>query len=62
MLRSKEVRQFSAVFGVVSCVFVVVTFCIAPAAGAAALAFAAVVGGLFRRFTAARYARLADLA
>ena len=62
MLRSKEVRRFAAVFGVVSCVFVVAMFCLAPAAGAAALAFAAVVGGLFWRFTAARYKRLAELA
>ncbi|WP_455500163.1 sensor histidine kinase [Gemmiger sp.] len=62
MLRSKEVRRFAAVFGVVSLVFVVIAFCIAPLAGLLALAFAAAVGVLFWRFTAARYARLAELA
>lgn len=62
MLRSKEVRHFAAVFGVVSLIFVVIAFCIAPSAGLLALGFAAAVGALFWRFTAARYARLAELA
>lgn len=62
MLRSKEVRRFATVFSVVALVFVVIAFCIAPLAGLLALGFAAAAGALFWRFTAARYARLADLA
>ena len=62
MLRSKEVRRFAAVFGVVACVFVVLAFCINMLAGLLALGFAAAVGALFWQFTAARYARLAAMA
>lgn len=62
MLRNKEVRRFASIFIAVSAVFAALAFCIAPAAGLLCLAFAAVLGVLFGRFTAARYNRLADLA
>lgn len=55
-------RQFAAAFCAVAFVFAVLAFCIAPAAGLVVLASAAVTGVLFWRFTAARYARLANLA
>ena len=62
MLRSKEVRRFAAAFIAVSSIFSFIAYCAAPAAGLVVLAFAAVLGVLFWRFTAARYRRLADLA
>ena len=62
MLRNKEVRQCAAAFCAATVIFVVLAFCVAPLAGLLALGFAAAVGVLFWRFTAARYRRLADLA
>ena len=62
MLRNKEVQQCAVAFCAAASVFVVLAFCIAPLAGLLTLGFAAVTGGLFWRFTAARYRRLTALA
>lgn len=62
MLRNKEVRQLAAVFFILTCIFTIIAFCIASAAGLVVLGLAVCVGVLFWRFTAARYARLAALA
>lgn len=62
MLRNKEVRQCAAAFCAATVIFVVLAFCVAPLAGLLALGFAVAAGGLFWRFTAARYRRLAALA
>lgn len=62
MLRSKEIQRCAAAFIAVTSLFTVLAFCVAPLAGVLVLGFAAAVGVLFWRFTAARYRRLADLA
>lgn len=62
MLRNKEVQQCALLFGVATIVFSVLAVCVAPLAGLLTLGFAAVTGGLFWRFAAARYRRLAALA
>lgn len=62
MLRNKEVRQLAAAYCIVTCIFGVIAYYIAPAAALAVLGLAVCAGVLFWRFTAARYARLAALA
>lgn len=61
MLRNQEIRQFAALFGVITIVTAGAGFLLLPAAGILALASAAAFGTAFFIFTRARYQSIARL-
>lgn len=61
MLRNKELRRFAVCLAILTAVFTVLGFCLAPAAGALVLAASAVYGAAFFLFTKVRYDRIARL-
>lgn len=62
MLRNKELRQFAALFGILSAAAIAVGFWISAAAGMLIIAFSAAAGTAFFAFTKARYQKLARIA
>lgn len=62
MLRNKELRQFAAVFALITAASAAAGFALCPQAGVLALGSAAAFGAAFFVFTRARYSRLARMA
>lgn len=61
MFRNREIRQFAAVFAVITAVTVIVGFALQPMAGILVLASSAAFGGAFFVFTKARYKSIAQI-